>query len=118
MTGDALITHVTTAPPFAVLAVIVALFWAYRNRFSAGDGSRLASLGYHAAPLRKLFFWIAVAFAVPTLLSVLAAMFPLFDSDAQSGLIAIHRYCALFLAGAGLLFAYFALVAWREGSKD
>ena len=118
MTGDALITHVTTAPPFAIVAVIVTLFWAHRNRFSEGDWGRLASAGYRAAPLRKFFFWMAVAFAVPTLVSILGAMFPLFDTDAQANLIRLHRYCGLFLAGSGLLFAYFALMAWREGSKD
>jgi hypothetical protein len=118
MTGDALITHVTMAPPFAILAVIVALFWAHRNRFSDGDWGRLVSVGYRAAPLRKFFFWIAVALAVPTLVSILAAMFPLFDTEGQENLIRIHRYCGLFLAGSGVLFAYFAFMAWREGSKD
>jgi hypothetical protein len=114
MTGDALITHVTVAPPFAVMAVIVALFWAHRNRFTEGDWNA----GYHAAPLRKFFFWLAVAFAVPTLVSILAAMFPLADTEGQETLVRIHRYCGLLLAGSGLLFAYFALMAWREGSKD
>ncbi|HUB80586.1 MAG TPA: hypothetical protein VMB03_17400 [Bryobacteraceae bacterium] len=118
MTGDALITHVTMAPPFAVLAVIVALFWAHRNRFSDGDWGRLASAGYRAGPLRKFFFWIAVAAAVPAMVSILAAMFPLFDTEGQENLIRIHRYCGLFLAGSGVLFAYFAWMAWREGSKD
>jgi hypothetical protein len=114
MTGDALITHVTVAPPFAVMAVIVALFWAHRSRFTEGDWNT----NYHAAPLRKFFFWLAVAFAVPTLVSILAAMFPLVDTEGQANLVRIHRYCGLFLAGSGLLFAYFALMAWREGSKD
>jgi len=114
MTGDALITHVTVAPPFAVMAVIVALFWAHRSRFTEGDWNT----SYHAAPLRKFFFWLAVAFAVPTLVSILAAMFPLVDTEGQANLVRIHRYCGLFLAGSGLLFAYFALMAWREGSKD
>lgn len=118
LTGDALIDHVTVAPPFAILAVVVTLFWAHRNRFSDGDGGRLISPGAHSAPLRKLFFWLAVFFAVPTLLSILAAMFPLFDAEGQQELFAIHRYCALFLAGSGFLFAYFSLMAWREGSPD
>ena len=118
MTGDALITHVTMAPPFAVLAVIVALFWAHRNRFSEGDWGRLAPAGYRAAPLRKFFFWLAVTLAVPTMVSILAAMFPLFDTEGQENLFRIHRYCGLLLAGSGVLFAYFAFMAWREGSKD
>jgi hypothetical protein len=114
MTGGALITHVTLAPPFAIMAVIVALFWAHRSRFSGADWST----GYNAAPLRKFFFWVAVAFAVPTLVSILAAMFPLTDTEGQVNLIRIHRYCGLLLAGSALLFAYFALMAWWEGSKD
>ena len=118
MTGDALITHVSVAPPFAIAAVIVAVFWANRNRFSAADWSRLISAGGWAAPLRKLFFWISVVLAIPTLVSILAAMFPIFGTDDQQTLVQIHRYCALFLAGSGFLFAYFALMAWREGSQD
>jgi hypothetical protein len=118
MTGDALINHVTVAPPFAIAAVIVAVFWANRNRFSTSDWSRLTSPGACAAPLRKLFFWISVALAIPTLVSILAAMFPIFGTDDQQTLVQIHRYCALFLAGSGFLFAYFALMAWRERSQD
>ena len=118
ISGSALLTHVTTAPPFAVMAVVVALLWAHRNRFTAGDGGRVLSAGYRAAPLRKLFFWIAVAFAVPAMASIVAAMFPLFDIAGQASLIRIHRYCGLLLAGSAILFTYFALMAWREGSKD
>lgn len=118
MTGDRLIWHVGTAPAFALAAVAVTLFWAHRNRFSSADGSRLTSAGAWAVPLRKLFFWLAVALAVPTLLSILAAMFPLFGADDQQDLVCIHRYCALLLSAAGFLFAYFALVTWRERSRD
>jgi hypothetical protein len=118
MTGDRLIWHVGTAPAFACAAVAVALFWGHRNRFSTADGSRLISPGTWATPLRKLFFWLAVALTVPTLISILAAMYPIFASDEQQNLVSIHRYCALFLAAAGFLFAYFALVTWRERSRD
>jgi hypothetical protein len=118
MTGDRLIWHVGSAPAFALAAVAVTLFWAHRNRFSSADGSRLTSAGAWAVPLRKLFFWLAVALAVPTLLSILAAMFPLFGTADQQDLICIHRYCALLLTAAGFLFAYFALVTWRERSRD
>jgi FtsH-binding integral membrane protein len=118
LTGDRLIWHVGSAPAFALAAVAIALFWAHRNRFSAADWSRLTSPGDWAIPLRKLFFWIAVALAIPTLVSILAAMFPLFGTDDQQTLVEIHRYCALPLAAAGLLFAYFALVTWRERSQD
>jgi hypothetical protein len=118
LTGGRLIWHVGMAPAFALSAVVVTLFWAHRNRFSATDWSRLSSTATWAIPLRKLFFWLAVVLAVPTLLSILAAMFPLFGTDDQQDLFRIHRYCAPLLAAAGLLFAYFALVTWRERSQD
>jgi hypothetical protein len=118
LTGDRLIWHVGTAPAFALAAVAIVLFWAHRNRFSAADWSRLTSAGTWAIPLRKLFFWIAVVLAIPTMASILAAMFPLFDTDGQQDLARIHRYCGPLLAAAGLLFAYFALVTWRERSQD
>jgi hypothetical protein len=90
------------------------MFWAHRNQIFVGDWGR----GWAGLPLRKLFFWISVVLAVPTLVSILAAMFPLTDTEGQQNLIRIHRYCGPLLAAAGLLFAYFALVTWRERSQD
>jgi hypothetical protein len=118
MTGDRLIWHVTFAPVFALTAVAVTIFWAHRNRFEGADAGRLTSAGGWGVPLRKFFFWCAVAMAVPTLLSILAAMFPIFGTEDQQELFRIHRYCAPLLASAGLLFAYFALVTWRQRSSD
>jgi hypothetical protein len=118
LTGDRLMWHVGTAPAFALAAVAIVLFWAHRNRFSAADWSRLTSAGTWAIPLRKLFFWIAVVLAIPTMASILAAMFPIFGTDGQQDLARIHRYFGPLLAAAGLLFAYFALVTWRERSQD
>jgi len=113
LTGDRLVWHVTMAPPFAVAAVVVALFWAHRNRFTPKDWGR----GW-ALPLRKIFFWISVAIAIPTFLSILAAMYPITDTEGQQNLIRIHRYCGPLLAAGGFLFAYFALVTWWERSGD
>lgn len=112
LTGDRLISHVTMAPAFAVAAVVVALFWAHRNGFAADDFQS----GW-ALPLRKVFFWLAVALAVPTFVSIIGAMYPITDTEGQETLIRVHRYCGPLLAGAGLLFAYFALVSWRERSQ-
>jgi hypothetical protein len=118
MSGDRLMWHVGSAPAFALAAVCIALFWAHRNRFAAADWGLLTSAGTWAVPLRKFFFWVAVVLAVPTLVSILAAMFPLFGTDDQQEMFFIHRCCAPLLASAGLLFAYFALVTWRERSVD
>jgi len=118
MTGDRLMLHMSAAPAFALGAVAITLFWAHRNRFAAADWSRLTSAGTWAVPLRKLFFWLGVALTVPTMVSIVAAMFPLFGADGQQDLFRIHRCCAPLLAAAGLLFAYFAAVTWRERSSD
>ncbi len=118
LTGDRLIWHVGMAPPFAVAAVVVVVFWAHRNRFSSNDWGRPAKTNGWAVPLRKIFFWIAVALAIPTFVSILAAMYPLTDTEGQQNLIRIHRYCGPLLTAAGFLFAYFALVSWRERSQD
>ncbi|HEX3747000.1 MAG TPA: hypothetical protein VHW09_23845 [Bryobacteraceae bacterium] len=113
LTGSQLISHVTYAPAFAVAAVAVAICWADRSRFAAQDWHR----GW-ALPLRKLFFWIAIALAIPTFVSILAAMFPIADTEGQQTLLRVHRTCGPIFAAMALLFAYFALMAWREGSKD
>jgi len=117
MTGDRLIWHVAFAPAFAIAAVATTLFWAHRNRFASADWSSLRP-GTWALPLRKFFFWAAAVLAVPTLVSILLAMLPLAGTDDQQTLFLIHRCSAALLAGAGLLFAYFAVVAWRERSLD
>ena len=118
LTGDPLLRHVGAGIAFAVTAAVVALCWAHRNRFAAGEWRRFGSPGGWAAPARKFFFWATLVLAVPTLVSILAAMFPLFDTEGQRSLIRIHAYCGPLLAAAGFLFWYFALVAWAEGRKD
>jgi len=109
LTGDSLIWHVTMAPAFAVMAVMITLLWARRNN-DEGHG--------WALPLRRFFLWLAVALAIVTMVSILAAMFPLTDTEGQQTLIRIHRFCGPLLAAAGFLFAYFAFMTWREGSRD
>ena len=71
-----------------------------------------------ALPLRKIFFWLSVLIAIPTFVTIIAAMYPITDTAGQAELIELHRTCGPLLAGAGFLFAYFALVTWFEGSKD
>jgi hypothetical protein len=118
LTGGWLLWHVGCAPAFALAALATALFWAHRNRFAPADRRQLRSAALWAIPLRKLFFWAAAALAVPTMLSILAAMLPFAGPDDQQELFLIHRCCAPLLAACALLFAYFALVAWREGGAD
>ncbi len=125
LSGYRLMAHVIAAPMFAITGTLIAIFWAHRNQFTAADWKRLRLRseasepgGAWAVVLRKIFFWVAVALAVPTMVSILAAMFPLPSPDEQQTLFLIHRSCALPLAAAGLLFAYFALVSWRVRAQD
>ena len=118
LTGDPLLRHVGGGIAFAVTAAVVSLCWAHRNRFASTDWGRFATAGGWAAPARKFFFWTTLVLAVPTLGSILAAMFPIFDTEGQRSLLRIHAYCGQLLAAAGFLFWYFALVTWAEGRKD
>lgn len=121
LSGYRLMAHVGAAPAFAAASVLVTLFWAHRNRFTAADWDRLRRpLGSpepgvassYALVFRKLFFWIAVALAVPATLSITLAMFPLLGPARQEELLLIHRYCAIPLTAAGLLFTYCSFATW------
>jgi hypothetical protein len=105
MTGYRLMAHVAAAPVFLVAALAVALFWAHRSRFNAGSGQARVVL------LRKFFFWTAAAVLVPTVASILFAMYPVAGPDQQRYLFLMHRWCALGFAAAALLFGLCALAA-------
>jgi hypothetical protein len=108
MTGYRLMVHVAAGPVFMVAAVAVAVFWAHRNRFTAAFADTLIVL------LRKLFFWTAAALLVPTVVSILLAMYPLAGPDDQRDLFLVHRRCAMGFTTAAALFGLFALLAWRK----
>jgi hypothetical protein len=116
--GYLLMAHVTTAGGFAVAAVAVAVLWVSRNRFTKADWERVTAARKPPATavsvtvlLRKSFFWVALASAVPTLASALLAMFPLASPDQQQVLLQVHRISALLLVGCSVLFAYCAIAA-------
>jgi hypothetical protein len=127
LTGYRLMAHVGAAPPFAVAAVLVAVFWAHRNRLTGADWNRLrrpvgaadpATANPYAVLFRKLLFWIALGLAVPAALSTTLAMFPMFSPVRQEDLLLIHRVSVLPLAAAGALCAYFSVVNWIAGYAD
>jgi hypothetical protein len=114
--------HVTTAGGFAGAALAVAVLWVSRSWFMTADCERVADGKRPSATsasisvlLRKTFFWIALASAVPTLAAALLAMFPIASPAQQQGLLQVHRICALVLVAGSVLFAYCALAAaWEE----
>jgi hypothetical protein len=108
LTGYRLMMHVAAAPVFMVASAAVALLWAHRNRFTAASGDTLIVL------LRKFFFWAAAALFLPTVVSILLAMYPLSGPNQQQYLFLVHRWCAMAFAAAASLFGLFALLAWRK----
>jgi hypothetical protein len=127
LTGYWLIIHVAAAPVFAVSAVLVTLFWAHRNRLLHTDWNRLRRPLGSAQPgisneyvvvLRKLFFWIAAVAAIPAVVSVTLAMFPVLASVRQEDLISVHRFSVIPLAVSSLFFALLAFAAWIIKSQE
>jgi cytochrome b subunit of formate dehydrogenase len=113
--------HAGAAPVFTAGAVLITLFWAHRNRFGRADWNRLrrpvGAAGTHAANayfvvLRKVFFWVALAAAIPAVGSAMLAMFPLLASVRQPLLFEVHRYAVATLSVSAVVFAACALGAW------
>lgn len=127
LTGAPLLLHVGAAPALAAAAVLAALFWADRNRFTRGDWNRLRrpvgasaprAANWYATIFRKLTFWIAVALVVPAATSSTLAMFPVLDQAWQGHLLQVHRWSVLPLAASGALCSYFSVVTWLGGQGD
>jgi len=120
--GYLLMAHVTAAGGFAGAALAVAVLWVSRSWFMKADWERVAEGKKHSSAsvslavlLRKSFFWIALASAVPTLASALLAMFPIASPAQQQQLLQVHRISALALVAGSVMFAYCALAAaWEE----
>ena len=126
LSGYRLMVHVAASAALAGCAVLVALYWAHRNRFDGADWHRARRPFGLARPrggnpytvlLRKVSFWVALAAVIPAVASVTLAMFPLLPSVRQTALLTIHRYSAIALAISALLFACLALVAWIRGHE-
>ncbi len=116
--GYLLMAHVTTAGAFAAAALAVAVVWVSRNWITQADWERVTESGRPSAVsvsvtvlMRKVFFWMALASAVPTLATALLAMFPLASPAQQQLLLQAHRISALLLVACSVLFAYCALAA-------
>ncbi|MGA3135491.1 MAG: hypothetical protein ABSC88_05800 [Terracidiphilus sp.] len=116
--GYLLMAHVTTAGGFAGAALAVAVVWVSRNWIRQADWELVAKGGRPSAAsvsvtvlMRKVFFWMTLASAVPTLATALLAMFPLASPAQQQVLLQAHRISALLLVACSVLFAYCALAA-------
>lgn len=122
--GVMLMLHATVAPVFAVAMVALAVIAAHRNRIDEKDCSALGitcSCSCAASDTkpaggctrlgRKLCFWIMMAMAVPTMLSMVLSMLPLYGTHGQETLLSIHKYSTLLLVMAGGLYAYLSVAS-------
>jgi len=114
--GYWLMLHATFGGVFAVCIAGLAVLSSHNNVLNTQDFPSLCGLfkSQHDAQsqkscirsgkgLAKLCYWILLAVSVVLILSIILSMFPLFGTDGQELLIAIHRYC-------GLTFATFAII--------
>ena len=99
-TGYLLMLHCTAATGFCLVAPLTLIINAEKNRFILGDFSP----GLRLVGVSKICFWIVTAAAIPLILSMILSMFPLFGPVGQEFLYQLHRFCALLLVMAGLIY--------------
>jgi len=120
ISGYWLMLQVTAGGVFACCLAFLAMMWAQHCRFNGSDWQWLQHiLRWQTAskklpperfrPGQKIAFWLIVLLALPVILSIVLSMFGLFGTDAQEFLLHLHRYSALLLVMAGVVFIYLAL---------
>ena len=110
ISGYPVMIHATFAPVLSVCLAVLAVLWAGRCRFTAGDWpwfERLvrrvtAADGPGAQPTcrcsgltQKVTFWLIVFLAVPLILSIILSMFPIVGTHGQKYLLGLHRNTAI-----------------------
>jgi len=89
--------HCIIAPAFVLGLATLALLGAGRCRFNASPVSPWA---------HKLCFWLMLILALPLILSIGLAMFPLYGTTGQRFLLNLHQYSALIFAMLVIWHAY------------
>jgi len=112
MFGLVLLLHVVLGGLFAVCLCLAVIL---RARFYTWDVKELAPANLKTkAGKRKIwqivFFWIFVASGLVLVVTALFQMLPQFSLRAQLIIFEVHRYAALEILLAGIVFWYFSLV--------
>ncbi|MBK8946234.1 MAG: hypothetical protein IPM32_13335 [Ignavibacteriae bacterium] len=103
LTGIFLLIHATAAPFFALSLALVIILYSHQNKFEGKDLqnkielSNLKSVKLNKIGYQKLIFWLFTFFSLPTIISIIISMFPIFGTEGQNILLEIHRYSALVL---------------------
>jgi len=103
LTGFFLLVHLTVAPLFSVFLAILIILFAHSNRFTKNDvdkitdnsGSIKSEINYSG--YLKIVFWLIALLSIPTMISIILSMFPLFGTNGQQILLNIHRYSTLII---------------------
>jgi len=103
-TGYLLMLHCTAAGGFCLALPLSLIISAEKKRFVLGDFSP----GLRFVGVSKMCFWIFVLAAIPVILSIILSMFPLLGTAGQEFLYQTHRFCALLLVMAGLIYLGFS----------
>lgn len=104
LTGLFLLVHVTIAPLFSVFLAVLIVLTAHSNGFnktdfvnSVNDSKNRFNTGFNLSGYSKFTFWLIVLFSIPTMVSIILGMFPLFGTEGQIYLLNLHRYSTLIL---------------------
>jgi hypothetical protein len=121
--GVVLLVHMIAAPLFALTLAAASLLWSHDQQVREAD---LPLLGqavrtgtiYSAATLAavgRVLYWLILVLALPLLLSIILSLFPLFGTDGEMCLIAVHGYSALALVVAAILHGYIRILQSLSG---
>jgi hypothetical protein len=124
--GVLLLVHMIAAPLFALTLAAASLLWSHDQQVREAD---LPLLGqavrtgtfYGAATLTavgRALYWLILVIALPLLLSIILSLFPLFSTDGETCLIALHGYSALTLVVAALLHGYICILQSLSGTHQ
>ena len=118
MTGLALIIHVTLASLFSISIALGLLLSAYDNSFTNEEFEHLykryftkdkLSDSQSTSYIKKLYFWLTAIFAIPAILSIILALYPIFSLEGSKILIDIHRYSVVFMTISFIIHIFYSL---------
>ena len=120
LSGYLLMIHATFAPVFALCMAALAVMEAHNQRFDKSDWLLLSRMVRLRTPdegpvsngsfiVMKVCFWLICMLALALFLSSVLSMFPLFGTAGQKFLFQLHRYSALLLALAVIVYTYLVI---------
>ncbi len=129
LTGFALIIHTAAAPFFAVCIVKLVILWANKFCFTASDWRQKQYLftrntnstnNQHPpiGPGQKILFWLIAFLSLPTFLSIVLCMFPIFGTEGQTALVQCHHNSALLLSLAIITHIYLSILKKRQTDSN